>query len=156
MHVYPNLTSILKVEEEYFRYTHFSFNSNGDMFFDTSHYAGEFTSHYPGNKKRIFVGLKKNGRFYFDNIFLTLYGNIGKYEGESIFVKYSDNNDDNGKEVLCGIAKNNKTANHTTELYDMNNNNVTKIYETTEIIGYIISDSFKIEKMPNESDSIYY
>ena len=151
-YIYPNLTSIIKVEEENFRYTRFSSNSNGDMFFDTSQYPGSD----PSFKKRIFVGLKKNGRFFFDNIFFSLNGNKLKYEGESIFVKYSDQNEDNGKEVLCSIARNAEDTTFSTEIYDMNDKIIDKIYDTTEVFDYLISDSFNIEKMPNESGSTYY
>ena len=39
-----------------FRYSHFSFSSNGDMIVDSSS--------YPETKERRFFGLKKNGQFY--------------------------------------------------------------------------------------------
>ena len=45
------------------------------------------------------------GDFILKIFFFSLDGTREKYEGESIFVKYSDDNDDSGKEVLCWYFK---------------------------------------------------
>ena len=54
-----NLTNIINIEKEYFRYVNFATYSNGDMVFLTSSY-NYFDNPY--KKERIFYGLKKNGR----------------------------------------------------------------------------------------------
>jgi hypothetical protein len=40
-----------------FKYSHFSFNANGDMIIDSST--------YPVSKERRFFGLRNNGSYYF-------------------------------------------------------------------------------------------
>jgi len=52
---FPN--NIIKFGEDTFRYMHFVSFSNGDMIIETSS--------FPTNNKRIFFGLKKDGRYYF-------------------------------------------------------------------------------------------
>ena len=52
---FPN--KIIIIGEEKFRYINFLTLSNGDMIIETSP--------YPANNKRIFYGLKSNGRYFF-------------------------------------------------------------------------------------------
>ena len=101
------LNNIIRLGDDQFRYSHFNFNSDGDMIIDTES--------YPVSKERRFFGLKKNGQFYFtsSNNQLTPYYSLyvdhdqGRIEGESKFIKLtSSNNKFNGKELLCGISKN--------------------------------------------------
>ena len=62
--VIPNLlNNIIQLGGEKFRYSHFSFNSNGDMIVDTSS--------FPITKERRFYGLKKNGRLYFNDTIIN-------------------------------------------------------------------------------------
>ena len=53
------INNIILVGELTFRYLNFMTFSNEDMIFETTS--------YPRNNKRIFYGLKKNGRYYFKN-----------------------------------------------------------------------------------------
>ena len=81
----------------------------------------------------------------------------GKIEGESYFIKLTSNdNNIHGRELLCGISKNEDIkGGYYLELYNLKEKNMTK-YETSNILGNIISDSFTIIKYPDESNSIYY
>ena len=151
------LNNIILLGEEEFRYSRFSFNSNGDMFVDTST--------FPVNNQRNFFGLKKNGRFYFNdtNNKPTGYYSMeidhekGRLEGESYFIKLTSNNSEyHGRELMIGISKNkDDDSGFYTEIYNFNNNNFTK-YLTKNIFGNIIASSFTIIKNPDESDSCYY
>ena len=151
------LNNIIRLGDDNFRYSHFSFNSNGDMIVDTSA--------YPVNNKRNFYGLKKNGRFYFNDINNQLPGYYsmevdhtkGRIEGESYFIKLSSSNTKfQGRELILGISKNDDNdSGYFTEIYNLKNNNFTK-YSTTNMFGHIISDSFTIIKNPDTSDSNYY
>ncbi len=51
------LNNIIRLGDFPFRYSHFSFNSDGDMIVDSES--------YPPTQERRFFGLKKNGQFYF-------------------------------------------------------------------------------------------
>ena len=151
------LNNIIRLGDDNFRYSHFSFNSNGDMIVDSSA--------YPANNKRNFYGLKKNGRFYFNDINNQLPGYYsmevdhtkGRIEGESYFIKLSSSNTKfQGRELILGISKNDDyDSGYFTEIYNLKNNNFTK-YSTTNMFGHIISDSFTIIKNPDTSDSNYY
>ena len=50
------LNNIIRLGDNPFRYSHFNFNSDGDMIIDTES--------YPVSKERRFFGLKKNGQFF--------------------------------------------------------------------------------------------
>jgi len=151
------LNNIIRLGDDNFRYSHFSFNSNGDMIVDSSA--------YPANNKRNFYGLKKNGRFYFNDINNQLPGYYsmevdhtkGRIEGESYFIKLSSSNTKfQGRELILGISRNgDNDSGYFTEIYNLKNNNFTK-YSTTNMFGHIISDSFTIIKNPDTSDSNYY
>ena len=92
------LDNIIRLGNENFRYSHFNFNSNGDMVVDTSS--------YPVSTERRFFGLKKNGHFYFNSnspyFSLPATHFAGRIEGESSFIKYSDIN---YHELIIGIPK---------------------------------------------------
>ena len=53
------LNNIILIKEEKLKYTNFFLNSNGDLIYATHP--------FPCYSKRIFFGLKKNGRYYFEN-----------------------------------------------------------------------------------------
>ena len=148
------LNNIIQLGGEKFRYSHFSFNSNGDMIIDTSA--------FPVTNKRNFYGLQKNGRFYFNdinnNIFsMTVDHTKGKLEGESYFIKLTSSNSNfHGRELIIGISKNkDDDSQFYAEIYNLKNKNFTK-YLTTSMFGNIIADTFTVIKHPDESDSKYY
>ena len=94
------LNNIIRLGDNSFRYSHFNFNSDGDMIIDTES--------YPPSQERRFFGLKKNGQFYFTNSnnqltpYYSLYvdHNSGRIEGESKLIKLtSSNNKFNGREL---------------------------------------------------------
>ena len=155
---FPNLlNNIITFGDEKLRYSHFSFNSNGDMIVDCSS--------FPVNNVRKFFGLKKNGRFYFNDTnnneraFYTLYANHskGRIEGESHMIKLTSNNNKlHGKELILGISKNRDSDDrYYVEIYNLKDKNMTQ-YLTIDTFGNIISDSFSIIKTPDESNSKYY
>ena len=51
------LNNIIFIKEENFKYLNFIINSNGDLIYES--YP------FPCNSKRIFYGIKNNGRYYF-------------------------------------------------------------------------------------------
>ena len=110
---YPN--NIIFIGEQKLRYLNFITFSNGDMIFQTSS--------FPGNNKRIFYGLKKNGRPYFtkddSNEGTYIYSfncsdNQYKYEsGNSIFTK-------EGKEYFISMGRRETY----TEIFDYDNKRI--------------------------------
>ena len=151
------LNRIIKLGENNLRYGHFSFNFNGDMIVDSSA--------FPVNRERKFFGLKKNGRFFFNDTngretpFYSLNADHpkGRIEGESYIIKLTSSDSNiHGRELLCGISKNeDQNPGYYVELYNLNHKNMTK-YITSTILGNLIADSFTITEFPNESNSIYY
>ena len=146
------LNNIIRLGDNPFRYSHFNFNSDGDMIIDTES--------YPVSKERRFFGLKKNGQFYFTNSNnqLTPYYSLyvdhdkGRIEGESKFIKLkSSNNKFNGRELLCGISKN---TGYYVEFYNLNYKIISK-YETNEMFGNIISEFISFMELPNNTDNNY-
>ena len=125
-----------------FRYSHFSFSSNGDMIVDSSS--------YPETKERRFFGLKKNGQFYFtdSNNHSTPYHSLksifgGRLEGESLFFKLSENN---CQELLMGISK---YLSQYLEIYDLKNNSIYE-FKFDQVFGYIESGIFSSTKRQND------
>ena len=122
---FPN--NIIIVGEISFRYLNFITFSNKDMVLETSS--------FPTSNKRIFYGLKKNGRYYFkkDNSeeetpFNYLIADIeeeGKYESINYNLKK------NGKEYIISIGR----LDSYTELFDFDAN---KIFskKSNELFGY--------------------
>ena len=157
--IFPqSLNRIIRIGEKNFRYSHFSFNSKGDMIIDV-------TSKPKSNERRFF-GLKKNGNFYFkdqndsDTPYLSLFinkkdrqDNYGRFSGESIFIKLgSDISEKNGNEYLLGVTK---SGDSYTELYFFDENIV--LYDlTSSIFGNITSNIFSIYKLPEDPDSNYH
>ena len=122
------LNNIIWIGDKDFRYINFASFSNGDMILETTS--------IPGNSKRMFYGVKKNGRALFknktENKMTKFYyleaknqteneGNI-RYEAE-IFISTINGGDYNGKEYLVSVGKGARYA----ELYDFDND---KIYQT--------------------------
>ena len=111
-----------------FRYLNFLQFSNGDMILETSS--------YPPNNKRIFYGLKSNGRYYFKkndsneetpfNYLVSENEEEIKFEsGNSIFIM-------EGKEFFLTIGR----LESYTELFDFENNKIISI-KTENLIGYL-------------------
>ena len=152
------LNKIIRFGSLNFRFCHFSFNSDGEMIADTTS--------YPLSPGRQFFGIKRNGHFAFKDEFneetpfysMTVDHTSGRIEGESSFIKLtSTNNNIHGKELILGISKNypDKTQGIYMELYNLNDKSLRK-YETSNALGYIVTDSFALIKTPDESETIYY
>ena len=114
--------------------------------------------------ERKFYGLKKNGRFYFNNpnyelgyFSMNVQNEKPRYEGESFFIKLTSNNNEiHGKELLLGVSKNTGgDSGYFTEIYNFEYNNYTK-YLTYDIFGWLVVDTFTILESFDESNSIYY
>ena len=145
------LNNIIRLGDKPFRYSHFSFNSNGDMIVDSES--------YPPTQERRFFGLKKNGQFYFtSNNQLTPYlslhaeNNSRRIEGESKFIKLTSSNDKyNGKELLCGISK---YQGYYVEFYNLNYKNISK-YKTDTMFENMISEFISFMELPNSNENNY-
>ena len=106
------LDNIIKIGTDNYRFVRFSLSSKGDMIVDSSSYP----KYGNGNEyqKKIFFGLKRNGRFYFrdenskETPFYTLTSNVAQPNNypESCFIQISTNDDNNGKEYLFNIGGN--------------------------------------------------
>ena len=114
------LTNIIVFGELNFRYINFVTYSNGDMIVETTS--------CPNKPKRMFYGLKKNGRNFFKentpfySIIVQNQDNGGKkYESEILIIKLNDG-DEKDKEYIISMTKSDAFA----ELYDFDNN---KIYQ---------------------------
>ena len=151
------INKIIELGEQNSRFTHFSFNSNGDMIEDTTS--------FPINQNRHFFGLKQNGKFYFkktDNsetpyYKITVDHQKGRIEGESYFIKLSSSDSSkHGKELICGISKSGqKERGLYAEIYNLEDGSIQK-YKTLEMFGKIYSESFVITKAPDEPNSNNY
>jgi len=95
------LNNIIRLGDNQFRYSHFSFNSDGDMIIDSES--------YPSTRERRFFGLKKNGKFYFNDSnnqttpYYSIYSGqrIYRLEGESNFIKFTNTNSElNGRKLF--------------------------------------------------------
>ena len=143
------LTNIILFGDLDFRYINFVTYSNGDM-------VAETTS-YPGQPKRMFYGLKKNGRNFFkeNTPFYSMTvqnqdddGN--KYESEIFIAKLNDGNDKDN-EYIVSMTKSNRYA----ELYDFDNN---KIYQKKliNITGVAHENLRNAALTTKSSDNKYY
>ena len=146
------INNIIRLGDDNFRYSHFSFNSDGDMIVDSES--------YPVSKERRFFGLKKNGLFYFTDsnnqptpyYSMNATHNEGRIEGESKFIKLTSSyNEYNGRELLCGISKN---TNYFVEFYNFNYKNITE-YSTDSMFGNLISEFISFMELPNNSENNY-
>ena len=127
---------VLTFNQKNYRAGHFAINNKGDM-------VAEFSDNY---NSRLFYGLKKNGRSFFDtdsnikeieiseNSALT--GNYPRYESNNIFVYLED---DINKEK--GFLFNTSSWESVTELHDLENDNytiiTTKDFFGKQIHGYV-------------------
>jgi len=122
---FPN--EIIIIGEEQFRYINFLTLSNGDMIIETSP--------FPTNNKRIFFGLKKNGRYYFNktNGKEKIYFKSLIIDEETEY-KYESANSiiiNQGKEYFVSIER----LSSYTELFDFDNDKIIS-KKSKELIGY--------------------
>jgi len=121
------LNNIIFIGDKYYRYINFATYYNGDMVVETT----------SSQQKRIFYGIKQNGRPYFtnktDNTETSYYyiyfidENIERYESDGIIIKPNDEN-----EYYFSVSGNASNA----EIFDFNN----------EIIYYKQSNDFVSSK----------
>jgi hypothetical protein len=137
-------SKILIFGEDTFKYINFVTMSNGDMIIETSS--------FPPTNKRIFFGLKSNGRYYFhqkyineENLFKHLTANKkeeNKYESGNSIIIY------NGKEYFVSIGR----LETYTELYDFDNDKIIS-KKTKDLIGHenmnMRSNLINIDKKEN-------
>ena len=129
------LNNIIKIGDKNFRYINIANYSNGDLIVETTA--------IPGSSKRMFYGIKNNGRGFFknkiDNKMTSYYsieakdqtGNNNNQRLESeVFIATINGGKNNGKEYLVSIGK----GEGYTELYDFEND---LIYQspTTDFLG---------------------
>ena len=143
------LTSIIAFGDLDFRYINFITYSNGDLVVETTS--------YPGGPKRMFYGLKKNGRNLFkeDTPFYSITAqnqdNNGiKYESE-IFIIKLNSGADKSKEYIVSMSKSESFA----ELYDFDNN---KIYQRKlRNITWVTHENLRQASLTiTSSDNKYY
>ena len=146
------LNNVIRLGDHPYRYTHFSFNSDGDLIIDIEG--------YPSTKERRFYGIKKNGNGYFSNSDgspnykgkLSVQYTDGRVEGESCFIKMqSTSSSYKGSELLLGISKDEYGV-FKTEFYDLKAG-YTYNYIIKELFGYISSNVFSIIPDPLNSDT---
>ena len=122
------LNNIYIFNEYHFRYGSFALNNNGDLIIEYSY-----------KNKRIFFGLKKNGKYYFDDNSTK----IIEFENENYVRKHSKlifvTNNNNQEQYLFSIGYENSI----TELYDIEDFSY-KAYNTAnitsrEIYSYVSS-----------------
>ena len=118
------LNNIIWIGDKYFRFVNIVTYSNGDMVIETTS--------SPGNKKRMFYGLKRDGRVFFaknNSQYYSIEANEVsiKYESEIFTAKINDNNE---KEYIISIGK----LEHNTELYDFEEDKIYKI-STNDFLG---------------------
>ena len=142
------ISNIIKVGEKDYRYLSFASKENEDLIFSTTS--------CPKHEKRIFWGIKKNGRQFFNSDYFNhIYSsssNIENYEFQSIIIKLSGDQN-KGKEYLLNVGKGNSNV----EIYDFENS---KIYdksnddfsECSSIQSFRNSACFAFE----ENNSFYY
>ena len=143
--VFPQLlNNIIRLGDDNFRYSHLSINSNGDMIVDSES--------YPTSQERRFFGLKKNGHFYFTDLYnqetaycsLNASHDSGRIEGESIFITFSDVNHN---QLLLGIPKN---KGYFGEFYDFVEKKLSSFF-AYDMFGNILSEIFSIMEIPGNS-----
>ena len=114
------LNNVIKAGGKDSRYVSFASNQNGDLIFST------FS--FPKSTKRIFYGIKSDGRPLFKNkineecyskILNSTNNSLFSYEYESLIIKLSGNNN-TCKEYLLTVGKSKSNA----EIYDFDNNEI--------------------------------
>ncbi len=149
------LTNIIQIGHNNSRYINFVTTKNGGMIVETTA--------CPGDSKRIFYGLKSNGKgYFFDRLtnketpfYIFNSATNFRYESAVSIIQISNNHTDNDNLYIINIAK----STYNTELYDFENN---IIYETksSDFIGNksesIVSDIIELKYMENENNNFHY
>ena len=146
------LTKIIRLGDYPFRFSHFSHNENGDLIIDTEA--------YPTNSKRLFFGMKKDGREYFiDDIgnrnyhySINMNDEKQRSEGESCFIKTKQIKSNMAPiEILLGISKEKAEF---YDLKDLKNHHINSLYDLTQNLS---NNIFSLIPDPlNTDDEFYY
>ena len=149
------LNNINVISDRNYRYINIASSSNGDMIIGTTS--------YPGTTKRIFYGLKQNGRpffkdketneetFHYSKEVVGEDYSEGKYESESIIIKHSNT----GKEYFLSVSKMSCYA----EMFDLDNDEVhfhPSYYFAAGLFIVSIRNTFFSFATQNEYDNNYY
>ena len=149
------LTNIIQIGHNSSRYINFVTTKNGDMIVETTA--------CPGDYKRIFYGLKSNGKgLFLDKLtnketpfYIFNSATNFRYESAVSIIQISNNNNNNDKLYILNIAK----SKYNTELYDFEEN---FIYEntTSNFTGNrseaIVSDLIELNYKENGENNFYY
>ena len=143
-----SLTNIIKIGQLKYRFINFATNLNGDMIV--------LINSLNTIKKRYFFGIKKNGRFFFENELSYFYSKDSssyRYEGESLFIQLSNNNDTNEKDYFFTYGKS-----EIFEFYNFEDNNNNYITINKFFGGIIQSyrNSFFKLSFPQDNNNHYY
>ena len=147
------LNNIIVIGDQSYRYINFGTYSNGDMVIESTC--------YPGKTKRMFYGLKQNGRPFFinkNNNEETPYYSVnvegqdellGNFEAEGIIIKDSNN----GKEYFFSVSKLGCYA----EIFDFDNDKV--YYKKVSVFSsylYVNSLRNSLFSFPTTDLNYYY
>ena len=143
------LSSIIILGDIKYRYIEMTITSKEDLLIET--YA------YPLTKKRVFLGFKSNGRYYFENeetlrkeIIVDDNSTEGKIESSSLLINI------NKKEYWISISK----ENCLTELYDTEKNDIIFFNTTQNFLGIYVysyqSAFFKFSSFNNDENNYYF
>lgn len=152
------IDKIISLGDATFRFITFATSINEDMIVITSSTKSSTDEVY---KKRILFGLKKSGRYYFENNdgeetpFISLIAEYSypKLQSESCFLFYTDGGENNGKRYLFSLAAGDSTV----EIYDLQ-----KPYSISVSLGIayyartVISLVSSIFKSSYRTDDKYY
>ena len=125
------LNKIITIGDKFYRYINFGTFSNGDMIIETNS--------YPANKKRMFYGLKQNGRPLFtkNNNETSYYSinlngeNEGKFESEAGIISFTYNE----KEYFFSVSKLDGNA----EILDFENDKI--YYKSSRVFASVLNIS---------------
>ena len=110
--------NVIKFNHSNYRAGHFASKKNSDLVIE---YSGD-----PPYTKRLFYGLKKNGRGYFNDGYIrekNLTENYGRYESRNLFISLKDDTN-REKEYLFSTS----SYQSLTELHDLENDNYVSKY----------------------------
>ena len=147
-----NLTNIIQVGPPNYHYINLITTENGDLIYSASS--------YPNNNYRIFFGLTKEGKGYFNKynkrtefntITLNDGNNLGRFEFEIFPVKLFDSSIDNNEYIMT-ISKSHQYL----ELYDLKHAEVyyKGLIDTFDVYN-IFQEVGTIFKLKNKSNNIY-
>ena len=141
------LNNIIKFGEDKFRFLTFASYSNGDMVFETTA--------YPESYRRLFFGIKSNGRPFFNNgnYFFSIEAKDNqKFESDAIVIKLSGTGASK-KEYFLSIGNKGSNA----EIYDFDNNSIIKKL-IANFAGFNYVSSFRNLAIPflTSNNDTYY